>query len=673
MLNAPHRTRRPAHRPGPWPALLGAVLAVSLLTPASNAEPQTADSHLLGPPPAGHDHEAGELPLSDRFKRIEAPGTGRLAVQLTTGEGFKYPLYYFIPGITRDLRHLIYHSTENGTIQLYRLDLTTTETVRLTDGNTPQKGWWGSPGGTGVLDHRSVLNVARNQVIYFTGPEGRQVRMVDVVTLEDTALFNLPEGREAIAQNACTPDGNWFLYIHAPAEKEAEDPLTRVMAYNFDSGEQRLLHAGSHRYHHVTPYGNDRAFFCHKWQLVGLDGTPAVRMPVGLHAMVTDRGITSDGSSIYHPLTGKRIDIPTPRDWGYVHTGWDPAGQLWFWEARPKEGVRLAYLKRYDHTGHGQHVFEYLTGPWSNGSRGQRSHLHPLLSPDRRWMIFAADDPHAPEARSTQLYLLDVSDLRHTDVLADAVKANPAVVKGQPPRLQLPNNPPQAHFTVANHPGVLSITCDASATSDPDWWHTLTWTWDFGDGTTATGKTVSHVYAEPGSYLIQLQVADDHEGADTHQIQVNMTNDGYTDRLGSANSGILAQDDATGRGYLMYSVQDTHTRFADAPPHAESTDHMIVVKQIDGRWHYDTNDAYVPFTPAADDVLLFAVDFDTGKLTDLQGENRTEAGITCGYLAGDITARSGWWQGRPNGGEFGIGGHGFIRHQPADHPAPTPD
>ena len=408
-----------------------AVLAIVPHLAVAQTTNPSDEGFSLGPAPEGYPYDKGDIKLADTFKRVAAPGTGRKAVQLTTGKGHKYPLYYFIPTITKDLRRLIYHSTESGTIQMHRLDLTTGESVQLTKGDTKQMGWWGSPGGVGVLDHRSVLNVARDQVIYFAGPDGRQVRQVDLKTLKDTLLFELPEGRKAIAQNACTPDGKWFLYVHGPASVNDKflkgEVEALVMAYNFDTAEQRVLHKGSNgSFHHIMPHGNDRVLFCYPWSMVGFDGQPAVPVPVNCHSMVTDRGIACDGSSLYHPLTGKRVSVGCPKDAG--HTGWDLEGRFWFWEIH-RFPHWLVYLKRYDETGKGQHEYADLTGQWRTSAGGQRGHFHPLLTPDRKWMLFAADEVDAgPKPAGTQLFLLDVSDLTGTDLVGDAVRKNPKLI-----------------------------------------------------------------------------------------------------------------------------------------------------------------------------------------------------------------------------------------------------
>lgn len=49
---------------------------------------------------------------------------------------------------------------------------------------------------------------------------------------------------------------------------------------------------------------------------------------------------------------------------------------------------------------------------------------------------------------------------------------------------------------------------DASASYDPDG-NTLTYIWDFGDGTSARGKKTSHKYTKIGKYKVVLTVKDD--------------------------------------------------------------------------------------------------------------------------------------------------------------------
>ncbi len=71
------------------------------------------------------------------------------------------------------------------------------------------------------------------------------------------------------------------------------------------------------------------------------------------------------------------------------------------------------------------------------------------------------------------------------------------------------NRPPVASFTtdITSGDAPLTVQFDASGSSDPDN-DTLSYSWNFGDGTTATGVGISHVFTQSGTYPVTLTVSD---------------------------------------------------------------------------------------------------------------------------------------------------------------------
>jgi len=379
-----------------------------------------------------HGANAVELKLSPTFRRLSAPGTGRLAVQLTSGEGFTYPLYFYIPSITRDGKYLIYHRAARGEVQLYRLEFATGKSVKLTNAKCPDTQWrpWCVNSGRGVLDHRSVLNVQRNLVIYF---DGNEVRAVHVETLEDRKLFVIPRDREPYGQNCCTPDGQWFVYIHTPRGATWPKPCkgAAVVAYNFDTGEQRILCTIDSAIFHVTAYDNEHFVVTHPPDHSGMlwtdfksgritllrDNDPGAKgHPI--HSQVTSRGIMYEVPDarlvgIYDPFKRRRFEVPYPPEFKYIHTGRDPQGRLWFYENSTDwdkfDEHEIWFLKSVDQNRRGQWM--RLTGTWPTYGAGQKAHFHPQLTPDRKWILFTAGDP---QTKTNHIYLLDVSNLKDT-------------------------------------------------------------------------------------------------------------------------------------------------------------------------------------------------------------------------------------------------------------------
>lgn len=85
-------------------------------------------------------------------------------------------------------------------------------------------------------------------------------------------------------------------------------------------------------------------------------------------------------------------------------------------------------------------------------------------------------------------------------------------------RVRSPNQPPVASFTFSptNPDPGETVSFDASSAHDPDG-TIVSYSWDFGDGGTGSGVSVTHVYSAAGTYVVTLTVTDN-QGA-TAQAQ----------------------------------------------------------------------------------------------------------------------------------------------------------
>ena len=82
------------------------------------------------------------------------------------------------------------------------------------------------------------------------------------------------------------------------------------------------------------------------------------------------------------------------------------------------------------------------------------------------------------------------------------------------------NEPPVAVASIANPSSVFvnSETTFTGANSfDPDG-SIITWFWDFGDQTNGTGITITHIFSQTGTYLVNLTVTDNEGATDMDTI-----------------------------------------------------------------------------------------------------------------------------------------------------------
>ena len=386
------------------------------------------------------------------------PSTGRTVQQLTSATSHSYPLYYFIPSLTADNRFLVFHSERTeGRVNLHRLDLHDGSITQLTDGYTVDAGWaiWCEWHLAGIYNHLSALDSDSGDVYYV---QDDSLLCVNAYTLDDRLVLKLPPGQMPIGQNAFSPDGKLFAFIHANAERfkaqlRERELLARTInpwpfhqAFRNDvgpvtlsvvdtrSGKSRDVITTDCHFHHVLFTDNTTLLLnhpkgCDGMWIVRVDGTgirllrPADALGAHgvavVHQVVTASGIfyearrshpettTSNYLGHYDLQTNTFEETPLGLG-GYVHTGFDPAGHFLFVEHEEKTHDLLSVHFPLDPTRFRLNPLRRLR-PSSPG--GQRSHAHPFLSTDRNWLYFTDGSDNG----FNQIYRINVGNISDID------------------------------------------------------------------------------------------------------------------------------------------------------------------------------------------------------------------------------------------------------------------
>ena len=130
------------------------------------------------------------------------------------------------------------------------------------------------------------------------------------------------------------------------------------------------------------------------------------------------------------------------------------------------------------------------------------------------------------------------------------------------------NSAPTASFTATptNGNAPLSVSFDASASFDPNN-DPLTYSWDFGDGNTGTGVTISHTYTTAGTYTAVLTVTDVPGATDTDSETITVTTSGgVSEAWLEAECGTIGVNWQTGT-----DTNASNGEYAEAVPGNNST------------------------------------------------------------------------------------------------------
>lgn len=384
-------------------------------------------------------------PETITFPRRETtdPVTGRRWTQLTCGADYCYPLYYFGPTVTADGGTLLFYRYREDEVQNWKLDLATGAAVRLTAADTPNclwRFWDEDQEARGVRELMSAFSQGSEELLYF---DGNVLHAVNVRSLADRAVYELPGDRVPCGIPGASPDGERLVFVHAdrtwweeatlhgpPVRHEAHG--VRLDVVELTTGHSRNLVTMDSWLTHANFYDDERILFANH------PTEPAVLMTDLRGGWYTHlRTQTTDGWVVNHYLATERgimYETVSPGDFGVIgicdpvtyayqdfrtdhpihHVGHDPEGRLWLgdiYRTEPTVQRFLAWLPRLQPDRLNEFVL--LTQGFNTYGRGQRSHLHPVLLPNRQHLLFTGPDH---ETQTNHIFMLDVSDLPDTMV-----------------------------------------------------------------------------------------------------------------------------------------------------------------------------------------------------------------------------------------------------------------
>ncbi|MFC4449091.1 PKD domain-containing protein [Halorussus aquaticus] len=120
---------------------------------------------------------------------------------------------------------------------------------------------------------------------------------------------------------------------------------------------------------------------------------------------------------------------------------------------------------------------------------------------------------HTFDEAGTYTVELDVADeTGATDTVSETIRVEAAA---KPPSARLSCSPTEV--TVGE-----TVECTASGSSDPNG-DISTFDWRFEDGTTGYGERVTHSFDEPGTYSVELDVADETDRTATATAEISVT------------------------------------------------------------------------------------------------------------------------------------------------------
>lgn len=367
--------------------------------------------------------------------------TGQRVRQLTA-MGSNYQLYFYNPSVTADGGSLVFYSDRSGLSNLFRLDLHSGKIVQLTDAAPARAAYWPfTPPIQGVGACLAALAEGGRALYYF---EGRTLQAVELDTLQDRHVLELPAGRRpsilhADAAGDTLVFATWDEALFQAYEQRAtpDEPFAEadhlqattstIMRLDTRTGQaESVLRREALWINHVLvhPTRPHQILFCHEFtrepdRMWLLDTASGACAPVPGQApdeWYEHEFWSADGTRIcFHggwqgqaerafcgwhmPDSGQsqRFAHETPGR-GYAHYNLHPGCQAMVTDGEAHPGC----ISRV-HLRDNRQVFEVLCRHDSyEPVEDQRAHPHPSFTPDGRQVVFTANHDG-----QSNIYLVD--------------------------------------------------------------------------------------------------------------------------------------------------------------------------------------------------------------------------------------------------------------------------